>query len=266
MKNKVVNAVLGISVAASVGAGGYLYAEGQTLSSELTQAKTDLNNVKETVEKNDADISAASSKLDELNKKNEETESYIDDLYEKMETVTFVEGYVIEPVDDLTMYATQDTNIRIGPSTDYKKAGEIGEGQELKIIGQVTSPDGKLWYVIQTDEESSIVTGENDTNILPEGKNHHMVSSSLLQDSKPQAKPKKSDKASSSSSSSSSSASSQPAQPAPAKPSCDNSCNCHSCDCDSCDCDVPACDSCHLNTYVPDDCGSINWGDGVTFE
>ena len=75
--------------------------------------------------------------------------------------------FEIEPMDETTMYATQTCNVRSGPSTDYDAVAQLTTNQEVTVNGKVTADNGKLWYVIKTDDNST-----------------QMVSGSLLSDSK----------------------------------------------------------------------------------
>ena len=164
-----------------------------------------------------------------------------------MNHMEIIEGYVIEPVDNETMYVQEDTNLRIGPSTDYKVAEEIKKNTEVTVIGKVTNNDDKIWYVIKTPDEESIVAGTNDRGGI--SVKHHMISENLLSETKPTVKKK-------STTSSKSTASTAP--------SCDNSgCDAHyTCD-NTCDCD---CDSyggwevgpCPSN-WSCDGCDGMNW-------
>lgn len=244
MKNKVVNAILGISAAASLGVSGYMLAENQTLANEMNNSKEALEIQKQKLAEDEKAASEAASKLAEINNEAKETQDYIDDLYERLDNTEFVQGYTIEPVDNMTMYTSQLVNVRIGPSTDYKMSEEIEKDQPVAIIGKVTTPEGKVWYVIQSEDEDVITPGDNDTDILSKNddgteKHHHMISASLLQDSKPVAKKKQSE---------SKPAQQQSSQQQTVQPSCDcdNSCDCN-CDCDNscdcnCDCDNSPCE------------------------
>ena len=197
MKNKVVNAVLGISAVASVGVSGFLYSENVNLNNELADVQSALTQEQETQAENEKILSEYALLIDECNENAKHAQASLDELHERMNHMEIIEGYVIEPVDNETMYIQEDTNLRIGPSTDYKVAGEIDKNTEVTVIGKVTNAEGKTWYVISSADEDKIETGVNDTNILGKNedgtdKQHHMVSSSLLGNSKPAApaKPK----------------------------------------------------------------------------
>ena len=158
-------------------------------------------------------VDANKNKVVELNELAGNVQIELDELHERMNNMSFVEGYVIEPVDNETMYIQEDTNLRIGPSTDYKVAGEIKKNTEVTIIGKVTNNDDKIWYVIKTPDEESIVEGTNDRGGI--SVKHQMISENVLSETKPTVKKK-------------STTGSKPA--APSTPTCD-------CDCDACDCD-----------------------------
>lgn len=230
MKNKVVNAVLGISAVASVGVSGFLYSENVNLNNELADVQSALTQEQETQAENEKILSEYALLIDECNENAKHAQASLDELHERMNHMEIIEGYVIEPVDNETMYVQEDTNLRIGPSTDYKVAEEIKKNTEVTVIGKVTNAEGKTWYVIASSDEDKIETGVNDTNILGKNedgtdKQHHMVSSSLLGNSIPAAPAK-------------------PKQPTGGSINCDcdNSCDASGCDahytCDNtCDCD-----------------------------
>lgn len=157
--------------------------------------------------------------------------------------------YIIEPMEDTTMYAQCDCRVRKGPSTDYENIDCLTKSSPVTVIGKVTNAEGKTWYVISSADEDKIETGVNDTNILGKNedgtdKQHHMVSSSLLGDSKPAAPAK-------------------PKQPTGGNINCDcdNSCDNsggvpqYTCD-NTCDCD------CDNNGGRPVDPCPSDWGSG----
>ena len=249
MKNKVVNAVLGISAVASVGVSGFLYSENVNLNNELADVQSALTQEQETQAENEKILSEYALLIDECNENAKHAQASLDELHERMNNMSFVEGYVIEPVDNETMYIQEDTNLRIGPSTDYKVAGEIDKNTEVTVIGKVTNAEGKTWYVISSADEDKIETGVNDTNILEPNEDgtermHHMISASLLADTKPApVKPKT--QSNNAGNSGSAAAPSQPA--APSTPSCDCDCDCD-CDNSGVPCNIAGCnDSTGLN-------------------
>lgn len=228
MKNKVVNAVLGISAVASVGVSGFLYSENVNLNNELADVQSALTQEQETQAENEKILSEYALLIDECNENAKHAQASLDELHERMNHMEIIEGYVIEPVDNETMYVQENTNLRIGPSTDYKVAEEIKKNTEVTIIGKVTNNDDKIWYVIKTSDEESIVEGTNDRGGI--SVKHQMISENVLSETKPTAKKK-------------STTGSKPA--APSTPTCD-------CDCDtSCNdvgCDIASCnDSAGLN-------------------
>ena len=213
MKNKVVNAVLGISAVASVGVSGFLYSENVNLNNELADVQGALTQEQETQAENEKILSEYALLIDECNENAKHAQASLDELHERMNHMEIIEGYVIEPVDNQTMYVQEDTNLRIGPSTDYKVAEEIKKNTEVTVIGKVTNNDDKIWYVIKTPDEENIVEGTNDRGGI--SVKHQMISENVLSETKPTAKKK-------------STTGSKPA--APNTPTCD-------CDCDACDCD-----------------------------
>lgn len=82
-------------------------------------------------------------------------------------------GYEIIPIDEVTMYATTNCNLRSGPGTQYDKVGSLSYAQEIVCNGKVEDGD-KLWLVLKTDDGST-----------------QMVSGSLVSRDKPvqQSKP-----------------------------------------------------------------------------
>ena len=78
-------------------------------------------------------------------------------------------GYTITPIDEVTMYAATNCNLRSGPGTEYDIVGSLSYAQEITVNGKVES-DGSTWYVIKTDNSDNL----------------QMVSGSLLSTTKPQ--------------------------------------------------------------------------------
>lgn len=77
-------------------------------------------------------------------------------------------GYEIIPIDEVTMYATTNCNLRGGPGTQYDKVGSLSYAQEIVCNGKVEDGD-KLWLVLKTEDNSI-----------------QMVSGSLVSRDKPQ--------------------------------------------------------------------------------
>lgn len=240
MKNKVVNAVLGISAVASVGVSGFLYSENVNLNNELADVQSALTQEQETQAENEKILSEYTDLILECNENAKHAQASLDELHEKMNHMEIIEGYVIEPVDNQTMYVTEDTNLRIGPSTDYKVAEEIKKNTEVTVIGKVTNNDDKIWYVIKTPDEESIVEGTNDRGDI--SVKHQMISENVLSETKPTAK-KKSTTGSKSTASTAPSCDNSGGTP---QYTCDNTCDCDcdnnggmewGCDWSDCDCD-----------------------------
>ena len=68
-------------------------------------------------------------------------------------------GYTITPIDEVTMYASTNANLRSGPGTEYDIVGSLSYAQEITVNGKVEK-DGKQWFVLQSDtEEKQMVSG-----------------------------------------------------------------------------------------------------------
>ena len=77
-------------------------------------------------------------------------------------------GYTIIAIDEVTMYATTNANLRSGPGTDYDKVGSLSNAQEIVCNGKVADGD-KEWLVLKTEDGST-----------------QMVSAKLVSRTKPQ--------------------------------------------------------------------------------
>ena len=77
-------------------------------------------------------------------------------------------GYTIIAIDEVTMYATTNANLRSGPGTDYDKVGSLTYAQEIVCNGKVEDGD-KEWLVLKTEDGST-----------------QMVSAKLVSRTKPQ--------------------------------------------------------------------------------
>ena len=139
--------------------------------------------------------------------------------------------YDIEPMDDTTMWAKQDSNIRNKPYVDGSYViGSLKTGQEVIVNGKVVYNE-KTWYVLKPTEDS-------------EDKETEFVSGSLLSTNKP---------TSSGSNTGSTKPSTGTTNPTPA-PS-----DCSVADCDVSDCDWGDCVSgipSYCDCYGPADPGS----------
>jgi hypothetical protein len=77
-------------------------------------------------------------------------------------------GYTIISIDEVTMYATTNANLRSGPDTTYDKVGSLSYAQEIVCNGKVEDGD-KEWLVLKTEDGST-----------------QMVSAKLVSRTKPQ--------------------------------------------------------------------------------
>ena len=85
-------------------------------------------------------------------------------------------GYTITPIDEVTMYATTNANLRSGPGTEYDIVGSLSYAQEITVNGKVEK-DGKQWFVLQSDtEEKQMVSG----SLIVYNDNHFIVWNCLL--------------------------------------------------------------------------------------
>ena len=62
-------------------------------------------------------------------------------------------GYTIIAIDEVTMYATTNANLRSGPDTTYDKVGSLTYAQEIVCNGKVEDGD-KEWLVLKTEDGS----------------------------------------------------------------------------------------------------------------
>ena len=77
-------------------------------------------------------------------------------------------GYTIIAIDEVTMYATTNANLRSGPDTTYDIVGSLTYAQEITVNGKVEDGD-KEWLVLKTEAGST-----------------QMVSAKLVSRTKPQ--------------------------------------------------------------------------------
>ena len=77
-------------------------------------------------------------------------------------------GYTIIAIDEITMYATTNANLRSGPDTTYDIVGSLTYAQEIVCNGKVADGD-KEWLVLKTEDGST-----------------QMVSAKLVSRTKPQ--------------------------------------------------------------------------------
>ena len=62
-------------------------------------------------------------------------------------------GYTIIAIDEVTMYATTNANLRSGPDTTYDIVGSLTYAQEITVNGKVEDGD-KEWLVLKTEDGS----------------------------------------------------------------------------------------------------------------
>ena len=63
--------------------------------------------------------------------------------------------FVVEPIDPMTLYATQTVNLRQGPSADdFAKIGSLSPRQQVTVVGEVREYKGKsvYWWQLDTGE------------------------------------------------------------------------------------------------------------------
>ena len=103
----------------------------------------------------------------ELEKEMEETQESVEEAVKeqpeekKGAPVEEASEYDIETMDDTTMWAKQDCNIRNKPYVDGSEViGSLKTGQEIIIIGKVIYKD-KTWYLLKSEQkdEKEFVSG-----------------------------------------------------------------------------------------------------------
>lgn len=104
-----------------------------------------------TVEPTQESIDDTISSENEDNKESEETAINEEDI--QSEEVEPDLGYTIIAIDEVTMYATTNANLRSGPGTDYDKVGSLTYAQEIVCNGKVADGD-KEWLVLKTEDGS----------------------------------------------------------------------------------------------------------------
>ena len=117
--------------------------EESTESTEPTPSPT----VEPTQESIDDTISSESednieSEEDTINEEDIQSEEVEPDL-----------GYTIIAIDEVTMYATTNANLRSGPDTTYDIVGSLTYAQEITVNGKVEDGD-KEWLVLKTEDGS----------------------------------------------------------------------------------------------------------------
>ena len=119
-----------------------------------------------TVEPTQESIDDTISSESEDNKESEENTINEEDI--QSEEVEPDLGYTIIAIDEVTMYATTNANLRSGPDTTYDIVGSLTYAQEIVCNGKVADGD-KEWLVLKTEDGST-----------------QMVSAKLVSRTKPQ--------------------------------------------------------------------------------
>jgi len=109
----------------------------------------------------------------------------INQLGEEAEIEVKAPDYKIEDVKPTTYYATQNCNVRSGPSTNYDVVAKLKTNQQVTVIGKVKADNGKSWCIIKTNDKKNPI---------------QMVSGSLLSTKKIEIPKKPSNKSASASS------------------------------------------------------------------
>ena len=78
-------------------------------------------------------------------------------------------GYTIIAIDEVTMYATTNANLRSGPDTTYDIVGSLTYAQQITVNGKVES-DGKVWYVLKNEDKTEMVSGSLLSTTKPQPK------------------------------------------------------------------------------------------------
>ena len=78
-------------------------------------------------------------------------------------------GYTIIAIDEVTMYATTNANLRSGPDTTYDIVGSLTYAQEITVNSKVES-DGKVWYVLKNEDKTEMVSGSLLSTTKPQPK------------------------------------------------------------------------------------------------
>ena len=79
----------------------------------------------------------------------------INQLGEEAEIEVKTPDYKIEDTKPTTYYATQNCNVRSGPSTNYDVVAKLKTNQQVTVIGKVKADNGKSWCVIKTNDKKN---------------------------------------------------------------------------------------------------------------
>ena len=162
MKNKEILSALGLSISLTVTACGAPAQQPEQIKEPV--AVTTEQPTEQPVEETEPE-----------EEKEESQEPVAEEPVEKEVSADIVEEvpeYEIEPMDDTTMWAKQQSNIRNKPHVDDSEIiGGLKAGQQVTVNGKVVYKE-KTWYVLKPTEDS-------------EDKETEFVSGSLLSASKP---------------------------------------------------------------------------------
>ena len=125
----------------------------EPVSAEPTETINEVD-TEETIESTEPSPSPAIEPTEEPVEESSESEEDIinEEEIQSEETEPDI-GYTIIAIDEVTMYATTNANLRSGPGTDYDKVGSLTYAQEIVCNGKVADGD-KEWLVLKTEDGS----------------------------------------------------------------------------------------------------------------
>lgn len=122
-------------------------------------AQTIEESTEESVESLEVTPSPTVEPTTEPEEESSSSEESLDNSESEVDTEEESLGYEIIDIEDKTLYATQNCNLRSGPGTDYEKVGSLSYAQQITVNGKVEQ-DGKIWWVLKSDtEEKQMVSG-----------------------------------------------------------------------------------------------------------
>lgn len=86
------------------------------------------------------------------------------------EATTTVFTYTVEDMKE-TMYATDNVNVRIGPSVDFDRIGGLKKGEAVIVTGRASTG----WYRVLFEGEVGFISGSYLTDEAPEGEDEDIV-------------------------------------------------------------------------------------------